>query len=55
MKRLKALPRTPKREQRQMITEEECIRRLKTIKQWREKKLAEFRRTGRVPHSTRTD
>ena len=31
---------------------EESIRRIKEVEGWREKKLEEMRRTGRVPRST---
>ena len=55
MKRIKPRTDIPRVSERERITEEESIRRVETVERWREKKLDEMRRTGRVPRSTRAD
>lgn len=55
MKRLRIQQESEEHPQRRILTEAETLARLKTIKQWRQEKLKDFRRTGRVPRSTRTD
>jgi hypothetical protein len=52
MKRIKPRIDVPRLSEREKITEDESIRRIKGVERWRENKLEEMRRTGRVPHST---
>lgn len=52
MKRIKPRNDVPRLSERENLTEEESIRRIKGVERWREKKLEEMKRTGRVPRST---
>jgi hypothetical protein len=52
MKHIKSRTDIPRLSEREKITEEESVRRIKGVERWREKKLEEMRRTGRVPRST---
>jgi hypothetical protein len=52
MKRITPQSDVPRLSEREKLTEEEAIRRIKGVERWREKKLKEMTRTGRVPRST---